>query len=290
MNRAWRSWAAAFVSVLVLSAASAGEPQPVRYPHFFDEDERNTYVLDVLKLALAQAGGRYVAVSGAQQMQQGRALKVLAEGSGIEVVWTMTSVERERELRPIRFPLDRGLYGWRVLLIHESQQAPFAALADPAALRAKIAGQGHDWPDTAILRANGFQVTVSSDYGSLFRMLQHRRIDYFPRAVVEVGQELAKAGAREIVLDQRWLLHYPTAVYFFVRKDNTALAQALEQGLERALADGSFAQLFDNHFGPMLTRLGLAGRQIIELDNPLLPEPTPLARPELWYRPVNGRR
>ena len=40
-----------------------------------------------------------------------------------------------------------------------------------AELGQRVGGQGHDWPDTAILRANGLQIGTSSSYEALFRML-----------------------------------------------------------------------------------------------------------------------
>ncbi|MNT89234.1 hypothetical protein D3C72_2299340 [compost metagenome] len=50
------------------------------------------------------------------------------------------------------------------------------------------------------------------------------------------------------------------------------------------LADGSFAQLFQRHFGRFAQGLKLPHRYVLELANPDLPEETPLARKALWYR------
>ena len=55
-----------------------------------------------------------------------------------------------------------------------------------------------------------------------------------------------------------------------------------QPGLEQALADGSFDRLFFAHYGDALQRARLSERQLIELDNPLLPPDTPLQRAELW--------
>lgn len=51
------------------------------------------------------------------------------------------------------------------------------------------------------------------------------------------------------------------------------------------LADGSFAQLFQQNFGRLADGLKLSHRYTLELANPDLPEETPLARKALWYRP-----
>ena len=43
------------------------------------------------------------------------------------------------------------------------------------------------------------------------------------------------------------MLHYPLAMYYYVRDDNTALYDALMDGLTTALEDGSYDELFDSH-------------------------------------------
>lgn len=86
------------------------------------------------------------------------------------------------------------------------------------------------------------------------------------------------------------LLHYPTALYFFFSPHNPQLAETVERGLERALADGSFDRLFLQHYGASLRRVDFARRRLIELRNPLLPAATPLRRSELWFHPDDLRQ
>jgi hypothetical protein len=74
-------------------------------------------------------------------------------------------------------------------------------------------------------------------------------------------------------------------MYFFFSPHNPQLAETVRQGLEAALADGSFEQLFQQYHGADLRDAGMERRRVIELDNPLLPAETPLQRSELWYRP-----
>lgn len=59
----------------------------------------------------------------------------------------------------------------------------------------------------------------------------------------------------------------------------------MTQGLEKARHDGSFDKLFHQYHDATIKRAGLENRTIIELDNPLLPDETPLGRRELWFRP-----
>ena len=147
------------------------------------------------------------------------------------------------------------------------------------------AGQGADWPDTRILRANGLVVDESAHYSDLFRKLAAQRIDYFPRSVQEIWGELATHHEGDFVVEPHLALHYPTAMYFFVNKDESSLAEDIERGLRKALQDGSFDALFQRHFGAVLEKSGLAEREVLELHNPLLPPLTPLNEARLWYRP-----
>jgi len=243
------------------------------------------YPVRLLRMALERSRHKYVLQSTPLMMRQSRALLELQSGRILDVMWTMTSREREQDLLPIRIPLDRGLIGWRLLLIRKSDTARFAAIRKAEELRAMTALQGHDWPDTDILRANGFQVQTASDYAGMFGMLATDRVDYFPRATFEIWDE-AKAHAKEgLVVAPGLALYYPSAFYYFVNKRNLALAADIERGMALMLADGSYEKLFNEYFGAMIERAALAKRRVFNLRNPLLPEATPLARREFWYRP-----
>jgi regulator of protease activity HflC (stomatin/prohibitin superfamily) len=78
------------------------------------------------------------------------------------------------------------------------------------------------------------------------------------------------------------VLHYPTAYYYFVNKNDAVLAQALERGLRSAIKDGSFEALFTKTYGDAVHRARLQQRTRLELRNPLLPPQTPLDQKELW--------
>ena len=133
--------------------------------------------------------------------------------------------------------------------------------------------------------ANGLQVVRSTNYESLFGMLQLKRADYFPRAVTEPWDELQAPGRDGLVVEPRLLLRYTTDNYFFTGRHNPRLADRIERGLRLAIADGSFEHLFRNHpaNARALARANLAERRIIELKNPLLSPETPVHDPSLWF-------
>ena len=196
----------------------------------------------------------------------------------------MTSVEREQQARPVRVPIFKGLYGWRLLLATSEVAARLREVQTLNELQQFSMVQGLDWPDTGILQANGLKVVVSPSYDAMFKQLRLGRADAFPRSVEEIWWELERYG-QGLAVVPNICLHYPAAVYYFVAPDEAELAAAIELGLQRLRASGAFERLFMKHHGEDLARARLGARRIIELHNPLLSPLTPLDKPELWYRP-----
>lgn len=279
----WR-WLIALILLSVLTPVPAHQSDLIRYPRRADGDEfRSIYALAQLQLALDKAGSSLRLEPSHYSMEQERALVNLEHNDRLDVAWSMTSIEREQRLLPVRIPLDKGLFGWRIALLPKDRAQLLKDVRNLDDLRQFSAGQGHDWPDSEILRAHDLPVRVSSSYGSLFRMLQAQRFDYFPRSVIEIRDELEQPRAKQLVVDPHVLLHYPTAMYFFFSRKRPELAETVRIGMEKAIADGSFEQLFQQHFAASLQRAQLDQRQLIELHNPLLPSATPLQRRELWF-------
>ena len=217
------------LALLLIASPVLAADDVMRYPRAPAGDEfRPLYPLALLQLALDKAASDLRLEPSDYHMEQQRALLSLERGEAVDVVWTMTSIEREQRLLPVE---------------------------------------------------------TSSSYDSLFLMLRAERFDYFPRAVLEANAELQHMHIDDLTLDRHLVLHYPTALYFFFSPQKPQLADAVRQGLELALADGSFDRLFQQHHADDLRRARLDQRRIIELDNPLLPPHTPLQRRELWYHP-----
>lgn len=260
------------------------QAEELRYPRRADGDEfRSRYILAQLQLALDKVNSPLRLTPTPMPMEQERALLNLQKGEHLDVVWSMTSEAREQRLLPVRIPLDKGLFGWRIALLPAGQGDRLRQVYRLADLRRFSAGQGHDWPDTHILRSHGLPVQVSASYASLFHMLKAGRFDYFPRALIEIWDELEQPRSQGLEVDRHVLLRYPTALYFFFSPQRPELAETVRLGLERALADGDFDRLFNAHFAAPLARAQLHRRRIIDLHNPLLPAATPLARTELWF-------
>ncbi|MFD2166426.1 hypothetical protein ACFSJY_09105 [Thalassotalea euphylliae] len=192
----------------------------------------------------------------------------------INVVWTMTSKERERELLPVRVPLFMGLGGCRVFLIKKGNQPEFNNIHSEQALKRLYAGQGADWPDTEILEFNEYNVVKAAVHDTLFSMLEKGRFDYFPRAMHEAFVEVNHFEG--LAVEETILLKYTAPFFFFVSNENKRLAERLEYGLVKMYQDGSFAQFFESnpYSSGVLSRAGDFKRKVFNLKNPLLSKET----------------
>ncbi len=244
-------------------------------------DERARYPLRLLEAALQKSGRQYKINLFSLPMLQSRALLRLEHNEGIDVISTMTSREREAKLQPIRIPIDRGLLGWRLLMIRSADAERFARIRNVDELKGLVAGQGSDWPDTEILRASGFTVHGTSNYEALFNMLDKGRFDFFPRGAMEIWREITLYQPR-LMVEPTLVLRYPSAIYFFVRKGDVRLAADLSTGLQKMIADGSFERIFQEHFGAMLAQSNLKGRRVFSLTNPLMPDMPASAKAQLY--------
>jgi hypothetical protein len=275
-------WAAATEKTLVVKTRSL-RGTSVTY------DETKEYKYQLLQLILEKTqktDGPFKIETPKHEITQARDIDLLARGY-FDVVLTLTSKEREEELHPIRIPIYKGMYGYRIATINQSDQPKFSALRTLKDFQQLWAGQVEVWPDTQILRANGFKVVGVSGYVELFAMLKKRRFDFFPRGVHEPWKELADVKIPGLVVEKDLVLHYPAPGYIFTRKGNQKLADRLERGFRMAIEDGSFDRFFYNHpdIKNVLTRADLKKRRIFELKNPVLPKDTPLNDKKLWYTP-----
>ena len=272
-------------SAAIPVAAAHGASRRLRIPHVSPKAEtQRSYPAVLLEQALAAAGMPVTLDPTSELIPQNRALLELGSKRRLDVLWTMTSVEREQQGRPVRVPIFKGLYGWRLLLASPEVAERMRDVRTLDQLRQFSMVQGLEWPDTGILQANGLKVVISPSYDAMFKQLRLGRADAFPRSVEEIWWELDRYG-QGLTVVPNLCLHYPAAIYYFVAPDEAELAAAIELGLQRLRANGSFDRLFTQYLGEDLARARLEARHVIELRNPLLPPQTPLDKPELWVRP-----
>ncbi len=252
---AWRIAGRALLLVglcaLGARAVQAAEPTRIRVPAFdAPRDGRPGYFFEVLALALKKtqdSHGPYEVAILKEVISLERALTELKNGQLIDLVFTAPNPGLTSGLRPIPVSLLKELNNYRILLIRQGEQARFDRIRTLDELRQLTAGLGSQWVDTKILRRNGFTVEGSASHETLFKMLAAKRFDFFPRGIYEVQSDFKKYQELGLAIEDKLFLYYEAPFYFFVNEANTPLAERLELGLKRALADGSFDRLLTSY-------------------------------------------
>ena len=241
------------------------------------------YMNGLLKLALSYSGKNYVYQSTSEVYSRPRLMESVKNGS-VSVMWGGTSEQMEKDFIPIRIDAYRGLMNHRLLFIRQGDQARFDEIKTVDDLRKIKFGQGRSWQDAAILEQAGFTVVKATKKPSLYYMLDGGRFDAFPRGANEVWTELSAFPELPLTVEKNLVIIYPLPTYFFVSPQDPELAKDLENGLEAAIADGSFDQYFFNspEVKEALTKANLSKRRAFRIDNPFLPKATPLNRKELF--------
>lgn len=285
------------VSALVMALgipAVAAEPPLLRIPKPRSElDTSYSYYTQLLQKVLAKAanGRALPQLVPTLAMEQERAVHELARGNTIDIFWMGANNMRTKALRAIPIPLERGLMGYRQFIIHRSRLADFEQVKTLADLRRFTACQGAQWPDTDILRDANLKVITSTGYENLFRQVAAGRCDYFPRGYHEIKIEMAKRGAEfpELMAYNALILHYPFGIYFFVRRDNEALAQWLEAGLQQMIDEGELALHLQQH--PHTSRAfpltPIIHKRLLYIPNYNLPDFADVHNSRYWFQPAD---
>jgi hypothetical protein len=273
-------WAAPEVSVV------GSEPLSIQYARFSSQDDpREKFPLAVLELVMEKMRVKYQIAPCPDVMERGRALLELQQGRRVNLIWTSMSQESEKNLRPIRIPIYRGLIGHRVFLIPKSRLATFAKVKSLDDLKKLDAGVGLGWVDGKIMEQAGLRV-VRDKYDMLFKLLDNELIDYFPRGANEAFAELMSYQAKfpNLMVEPKLLLVYKSDLIFYTNKKDEALAALIEKGMQQAYDDGSYLKLFNEHPYVMqvLHDAALDKRLRIELPNPMLSDEDRAIPAKFW--------
>jgi hypothetical protein len=279
---------------LCLPLLAQAQTLTVKVPSRPINDLDSEYQLKLLELALDRAGQPYKLERVDLNLNQFTLQQELRKGKTINVFWMGTSSALESALIPVPIPLFRGLEGLRLSFIHSDAQEKFNQVNTLADLKQLKAAQGVGWADNKILEQAGI-ATYAGRYSNLFRLINDGdKLDFFPRGLVEIFAERRELAAQypNLAIEQHLLIRYPFAEFFFVSPESPKLAKAIQTGLERAYADGSFMTFF--HENPRireaLASANLEQRVTISLPNP---DMTPLLRSipaQYWdYPPRQGQ-
>lgn len=180
--------------------------------------------------------------------------------------------ELNRRLLPVPIPVTGGILGLRAGWTHRDEVERLATVKSRDDLRDVVLLQGLGWSDVDIFDAAGLR-TFTERSGDLFRLVENRRVQLFPRGIAELAGDAqrVRGATMATVLDPNLLIAYPFAGFFYVSRSNPALAEAIQTGFERAIADGSYQALVEELIlTPRLRQqLRLEDRAVVVLPNPV---------------------
>jgi hypothetical protein len=276
--------------LILVSGLSQSQPlEVIIHPAQSDNDQRDLNIIEILTTALDKTvatDGPYTLRRLKQKMNQWRYKHEFVNGQKMNLIWGPPSEELISNSLPIPIPLLKGLLGYRVFLINKDDQEKFSAINKLSELKLMAAGHEKSWVDTEILRLNGFNLVLGSNYEGLFSMLKYKRFDYFPRGANEVIEEfdIRRKSFPDMRIEKDLLLFYPYPLFFFVKNNHQELADRITRGLNIMIKDGSFDAITYKYNGDDIKTLNLKNRKLFKIGNPLLPDIVPFDREELWLK------
>ncbi len=278
------------------SIARAGGGEPMRYVYHPPEsalDRRYEYQWEILRTALERTTGTYgpyMMVESEQMTEQRQAFEMRNASGKLTVMYLSTTPAFERDLVPVRIPVDKNLGGYCVFLVRKENVPRFAEVRSVEDLKRFKFGLGLGWVDVEILKKNGLNVVTGSDYDGLFDMLANGRFDVFLRAAVEVLGELEERRGKMpfLAIEPTICLYYPLPMYFWFPKtdEGRRLAERARVGMIGMIEDGTYDRIFWKYQKEKVERLDLRHRRILTLTNPFLGPETPLGDKRLWFDPT----
>lgn len=274
-------------------AADDGSPMVYRYWDLKASQNRDQYQFELLKLALEKTRstyGDYELIQVDRKITSLRASREVSRGKimNIEAApnWTTDTVPselRKAQRIAVKIPILQGLLGYRRLVIRKNDVEKFNRITSATQLQQLVAGQGKDWEDVFIYRANGYAVNDEADYYNLFAMLVAGRFDYIPLSALEAEDFVRKFGqySHDVMIAPDILIYYPFPVLFQTSMHHPRLAERVEKGLIQARNDGSMNKLFRAHFSADISKLRTTKNRIFILENKRVPTELRLAEPML---------
>jgi ABC-type amino acid transport substrate-binding protein len=239
-------------------------------------DQRYIYVQKVLELALEKTKteyGDYELKPTSENINLGRLLLQMNKGIYSNYFFKVSVTDELLDnFHVIRFPIDRGVSGYRIAFINKQRKDEFCPITNIEGLSNKIIVQGIGWLDSEILKYNGINVYALSNYSSMFEIVTLNRVDLFFRAINEIKSEydVEHINYPDLFIEPCIALHYPLPRFFVTDKNNIENANRIEKGLKIAYEDGSFITLWEEYFLNSIELVNLQKRTLFTLENPFI--------------------
>lgn len=240
-------------------------------------DARHFYERDLIRLALSKTeeefGKTPVVSAPAMSMLRGiESMRIDRFPNFVRSFAYNPKLSNEEGFIHIQFPIHRGVASYRTCFSSEKNLAKTANLESIEELQKFSFGTGLGWTDSEIFRHNGFsKITEVGNYNNLFKMTALGRVDFFCRGANEVFHEFKKNQHIEnLALDKNFAIYYPIPLLLYANNVNKPILKRIELGIERAIADGSFDTLWNEHYEQSIAFSQLEKRKIFYLKSPVV--------------------
>lgn len=266
----------ALIALSARSLASVEEVMSVRHYNQGYTPSIKAYQRDLLMVLLENtkaAYGPYKLEFFSTQLSTNRSKLTLQKGDKVNVLfaseWQGLGVSDEQVLS-LELPIYYGLHGLRQLIVRADDQAMFSQINSIAAFKKLACGQGINWLDVNIYKANGISVTEGQSFSNLMPMLQKRRFHYLPLSVLEADQVFSARSQElhDLVILDGLMIFYPLPSFLFFPHSQTRLLDRLKDGFNDLEKRGELLPLFDRHFGTVQRLLSGQRKRLVLLDNP----------------------
>lgn len=193
----------------------------------------------------------------------------------LDIDWFGGSIIDERRVDPIRYPIFRGLLGFRIFITNHSVGEILGKNTSEEELKNLRLVQGEGWGDVDVLRAGGFRkINTLPDFDSLFKMISIHRADLFPRSIIEPYGELAsrchlldnnRCKDQNLMIDSNFLVVYKFPLFFFVSPKRPDLRVLLTSAFRDHY--DKFLSFFNSHPLVKSSLLKMKGRKRIKIES-----------------------
>lgn len=147
------------LAVCIIGFSGITLAEKVIYPNI-DGIGRESIGYSVLKLALEKSEPNIDVYLDKQEVNQTRA-KYMVEIGQADVFDSGFQPQLEARFKPIYLPIDRGILGWRLFIIHKDNASALGKVQNIEDLKRFLFGQGSGWGDIDILEKAGLKVITS---------------------------------------------------------------------------------------------------------------------------------